>query len=511
MIPHVGIDLGTTFSCMSYIDENGLPIVINNSEGQPTTPSVVWFDGKLAYVGKKANDRKLQANSPIYEFVKRDIGRDMAHRYLINGYNYGACGLSAIILKKLKMEAFQFFKKKGLLSQQDSLQSLIIPAVITVPAYFGDKQRHETRLAGLAAGFNIINIINEPTAAALTYGIQLNKPQKILVFDLGGGTFDVTILQVGNGEAKVIASDGADQLGGKDWDAIIESYLYNQYEEQTKQEVPDDMGWDIQKMALEAKFDLTEQPETNVTISAGGETANITLYREREATEESDLNMLLAEDTDDGLFYFEERSLDKLTLCRAILHNTLEKASLGWNDVDEIVLAGGSSRMPMIPKMLEKLSGRSIRRNLPGFNYDTAISQGASLYGRNKQRVTDVTSKSIGIELIQGSRAVNEHLIKKDSPLPVSFSQDYMAEENAVLKVYEGESTNPDECTLRGRLELGNPRGKVKVSLLIDVDGVINASVESESIKAQLKIKSEDGDIDAGELKAKIDAVDIRL
>ncbi|MEJ7768878.1 MAG: Hsp70 family protein, partial [Chitinophagaceae bacterium] len=226
MIPHVGIDLGTTFSCMSYMDEHGLPKVIKNVDSQDSTPSVIWFDGKLEYVGKKANDRKLQANSPIYEFVKRDIGKEPGHRYVINGYNYGACGLSAIILKKLRMEAFNFFKKKGWLSQEDTMRSLTIPAVITVPAYFGDKQRYETRLAGIAAGFDVTAIINEPTAAALTYGIDLNHSQLILVFDLGGGTLDVTILEIKDGDARVIASDGADQLGGKDWDAVIEGYLF---------------------------------------------------------------------------------------------------------------------------------------------------------------------------------------------------------------------------------------------------------------------------------------------
>lgn len=510
MIPHVGIDLGTTFSCMSYMDENGMAVVIKNSEGQDSTPSVIWFDGKLAYVGKKANDRKLQANSPIYEFVKRDIGKDLAHRYLINGYNYGACGLSAIILKKLRMEAFNFFKKKGWLSQEDNIKTLMIPAVITVPAYFGDKQRYETRLAGIAAGFDVIAIINEPTAAALTYGINLNQHQKILVFDLGGGTFDVTILEIKDGDAKVIASDGADQLGGKDWDAVIEGYLFKEFESQTKQEVPDDMGWELQKLALEAKYALTDHEQTTVVLNASGESAEMKLFRERPVAKDDLSNMFSLDDLDDK-FYFEERSLDKLTLCKAVLSNTLEKAGLTWNAIDEILLAGGASRMPMIPKMLEKLSNRTIKRNIPGFSPDTAIAQGAALYGKNRSRVVDVSSKSIGIELKTSGSAVIEHLIKKNSPLPISISQTFPAEANAVLKVYEGESKNPDECTLRGRLELGNPSGEVTVSLSIDFNGVIHATVQANEMKAQLKIKSEAADIDSSELKARIDEIDVRL
>ena len=510
MIPHVGIDLGTTFSCLSYIDENGVPQVIKNSDGQTTTPSVIWFDGRMAYVGKKANDRKLQANSPIYEFVKRDIGKHDNNRYSVNGYDYGACGLSAIILKKFRIEAYHFFKKRGWLSQEDTLQSVIIPAVITVPAYFGDKQRYETRLAGMAAGFDVIAIVNEPTAAALTYGISLNQTKKVLVFDLGGGTFDVTLLSIGNGEAKVIASDGADELGGKDWDALIESYLYAGFAERTNMEVPDDMGWEVQQSALQAKFELTEQPQTSVLLNAAGETAEIPLYRERQPGDDA-LDTLILQDDSSNDFYFEERSLDILQRCKAILSYTLEKAGLTWNDIDEVVLAGGSSRMPMIPKMLEQLSGKNIRRNIPGFDYDTAISQGAALYGRNKNRVVDVSSKSIGIELKTSRGAVNEHLIKKNSPLPISISQTFPAEANAVLKVYEGESTNPEECTLRGRLELGNPSGEVTVNLSIDFNGVIHASVEAAGMKALLKIKSDEGDIDAAELKEKINAVDVRL
>jgi molecular chaperone DnaK len=510
MIPLIGIDLGTTFSCMSYIDENGVPTIIKNSDGQDSTPSVIWFDGKVAYVGKKANDRKIQANSPIYEFVKRDIGRDVGDRYTVNGFNFGACGFSAITLKKLHLDAFNFFKRKNLLSKDDNSKDISLPAVITVPAYFGDKARQETRLAGIAAGFDVIAIINEPTAAALTYGINLVEPKKILVFDLGGGTFDVTIIEIQNGEAKVLTSDGADQLGGKDWDSIIEAYLISEFEKQTGTDFPYDMGWDLQKMALDAKFSLTDNLETEVIINANGATANITLHREETGEGKNDFGGLLA-DEDSSSFYFEERSQDKLMVCKAVLANSLQKVGLSWNDFDEIILAGGSCRMPMIPKMLENLSKRKIKTNIPGFNLDTAISQGAAIFGRNRQRVVDVTSKSIGIELRENNRKIVEHLIKKDSPLPISISQTFPAEANAVLKVYEGESKNPDDCDQRGRLELGNPKGVVTITLNIDISGVIHASVEAENLKAELKIRSSVGDIDVGELKSRIEAIEVRL
>lgn len=509
MIPHVGIDLGTTFSCVSYLDDEGLPAIIKNSDGEPITPSVVYFDGKTAYVGKKANDRKLQANAPIYEFVKRFIGADSANKYIVNSYDYCACGISGIILKKLRLEVFNFYKKKGLLSPDDTQKDLIIPAVITVPAYFGDKQRNETRIAGFAAGFDVTAIINEPTAAALKYGLDLNEQKKILVFDLGGGTFDVTILQIGGGEAKAIATDGIDQLGGKDFDEIIERYLFNEFERQTGTELPDDMQWEVQKKALETKIALSEYPETVVILNANGESAEITLYRD---APDQDIYLLDDEEGETDKFYYQQRCGDLLARCKSKLHNVLEKAGLTWNSIDEIVLAGGSSRMPMIPEMLEKLSGQKVRRNIAGFNFDTAIAQGAALFGRMKQNVQDVNSKSIGIELKRNSETFVKHLIKKNTALPVSISEKFKAEENATLKVYEGEDNeDPEYCTLRGKLELNNPSGEVIVGLSIDFNGTIHATVEANGIKAGLKIRSDANDIDVDELKKKIDEIDLRL
>ncbi len=429
MIPHVGIDLGTTFSCMCYIGEQGAPLLIKNSDGQETTPSVVWFDGRCAYVGKKANVLKLMANSPIYEFVKRDMGKESGHRYVINGYNYGAYGLSAIILKKLKMEAYNFFKRNHWLAPEDGLESLKIPAVITVPAYFYEKQRLETRIAGISAGFDVLAIINEPTAAALTYGIQLNEPKKILVFDMGGGTFDVTIIEIADGNARAIVSDGADQLGGKDFDSIIETYIYAAFERITGREIPDDLGWEIQKTAIQVKMELSEADSTKATIYAAGEEAELDFFREREFSFDIE---------DDDHFYFEERCGELLMQCKSVLTRTLADAAMSWHDIDDIVLAGGASRMPMIPKMLESIAGRPVKKYVPGFSFDTAIATGAAIYGRNRSRVVDVTSKSIGIELKEGGRSVIEHLIKKNSPLPIHIKQKVRSEANAVLKVYEG-------------------------------------------------------------------------
>ena len=507
---HIGIDLGTTFSCVAFIDDDGTPHVISNTDNMESTPSVIWFDGKTSYVGKKANDRKITPTSPIYEFIKRDIGKPkyINTRYEINGYYYGALGLSAIILRKLKKEAFNFFKKKGIISQTSEEKKETIPAIITVPAYFGDLQRYETRNAGIAAGLDVIAIINEPTAAALAYGRILHENKKILVFDLGGGTFDVTILEVHNGEGIVIASDGADQLGGKDWDEVILEYLYYQFRKQTGKDIEDDMGWEIQQKALQAKFELTDSEKTSVIISSEGNDVEIELYRastENNSDNEFDMD-------NDRPFYFEERSSNLLSLCRTICMRVMERAGLSWGDVDDIVLAGGSCRMPMVPAMLEELTRRKIPRNIPGFSYDTAIAIGAAIYGLHKSKVKDVTSKTIGLEVKVNGRPYIEHLIQKNKALPVKVEEDFKAEYNAVLKVYEGESHLPEECILRGRLELRNPEGNVKVTMNVDEDGVLSSIVEfPPDAHKELHIKTDDEDLDINDLKEKIGLIDIRL
>ncbi len=505
----LGIDLGTTFSCVSYIDEEGMPQVITTTEGMLTTPSVIWFDGRVAYVGKKANDKKITPTSPIYEFVKRDMGKpkQINTRYEIGGFYYGATGMSAIILRKLKKEAFAFLKKKGIIPVTAEEKTTTIRAVITVPAYFGDLQRHDTRLAGYAAGLDVVAIINEPTAAALAYGRSMNENKKILVFDLGGGTFDVTLLEFRNGENVVIASEGADQLGGKDWDDIIVEYLYSEYRRKTGKDIPDDLGFDIQQKAVEAKFDLTENDETIVYISTEDGDIEIPLYR---AGKGDDLYMDYDMDAERP-FYFEERSANLLSLCRTICSRVIEKAGLNWGDINDIVLAGGSCRMPMVPAMIEELTGRKIQRNIPGFSYDTAISIGAAMYGSQKSVVKDVTSKTIGIEVEKNGTKYIEHLIHKNKLLPAFTQERFKAQTNAVLKIYEGDSKMPDECILRGRLELGNPQGEVSVTMSVNVDGLLESVVEfAPATRKSLQIMSDD-DTNKNELKNKVQAIEVRL
>lgn len=265
--------------------------------------------------------------------------------------------------------------------------------------------------------------------------------------------------------------------------------------------------WELKKKAVEAKFVLSREESTTVSMLIENRLIEIPLYRAKADTFSDDF----MEDWEDDKFYFEQRSGNLLSNIKAIIIFMLENIRLSWNDIDDIVLVGGACRMPMIPKMMEELSGKKIHKNISGIDLDTAISFGAALFGKNRSRVTDVTAKAIGIEVIERGRVVVEHLIKKNTPLPVKISQNYKAVEKAVLKVYEGEndSTSPDECVLRGRLELDNKEGEVNVELSIDFSGFLIAAVEADGVKAELKIRSEEGDIDVSELTGRINQINI--
>lgn len=489
---HLGIDLGTTFSCMAYVDDDGVAKVIRNSEGDLTTPSIIWFDGRRAQVGKKAAQMKHIAPMHIYEFVKRDMGKPteipshfyerddpnapIPAPYEVGGFKYGPAGMSAIILRKLKKEAIRFFKGLGKLDKSIDERQIELDAVITVPAYFGDKERQETRLAGYAAGLNVIGMINEPTAAAISYGLGQKDDRRIMVFDLGGGTCDVTLLAMKNGTADVITSSGDNTLGGKNWDELIQAYIYEQFRKQNNgRDIPDDRGYEVQQKAMQAKFELTEREQTVVSMSLEQGDLDVTLYRT--APVGAAPNDLYELDSDRP-FYFAERAAEPLSRGRGLCLSVLEKSKLKWGHIDDIVLAGGACRMPMIPHMLREASKLKIKEHIDGFDYDTAIAIGAALYGARSAIIKDVASHSIGIKYIQEKREYIEHLLKKDTRLPIVTEKTYRAGPNAELAVYEGESRLPDECVLRGRIELDNPEGEVKIILEADINGMLKVSAE---------------------------------
>lgn len=497
----IGIDLGTTFCCVAYIDdETGQPRIIPNSDGKITTPSVVYFDGKKAIVGEKANELKLTVAHNIFEFVKRDIGKPIEippdlypenatlltpAPYEVANFKYGAHGISAIILRKLKKDAINYFKKIKKIDKSIKERDIELPAVITVPAYYGEKERQEVKIAGYAAGLNVISIINEPTAAALAYGLMQSQKKKIMVFDLGGGTLDITILEIsGPDEARVIASEGHNQLGGMDWDRLIEEYIISQLQNKYQIEISPELGFRIQKLALQAKFELTEKESTTITVPVEDQEIEITLFRERNRNYHAD----------EDAFYFEERSGLLLAQCKAVVERILEKSNLSWDDIDEVLLAGGACRMPMIPKLLNEISRGKVRNDIKGFSPDTAIAIGAALYGfhRGRRKIVDVLSHSIGVKYVEKESYYIEHILRKNQPLPAFAEKRFKAGPNAIVEIYEGESNRPDECSFRGRINLDNREEVyVNVKMFINEEGILKVIAEYPGEQRELEIYNE--------------------
>lgn len=535
-LPAVGIDLGTTFSAIAYVDQLGQPQLIRNASGSMVTPSIICFNGREAWVGEKAAARKQITPFDIYEFVKRDIGKPVERRgalydgdsagaadvapYEVGGFRYGAAGMSAIILRYLKKQALRHFRTAGLTTETDDTK-ITLPAVITVPAYFGEKERQETRLAGHAAGLEIAGIINEPTAAALAFGLMRREDQIILVFDLGGGTFDVTVLQMIGGEARVIATRGDNTLGGRDFDELVQRHLLEQARRRTGVDVDETRGFEIQRVATEAKHALSEEESYTVTFTHAGADLDITLHRRPPAEASYDADLLPAGDGD--AFYFEERASSLLHHCRALCESVLEGVAIDsvtgprparWSDIGEIVLAGGSCKMPMVADMLERLTGRRIRRSIEGFSYDTAIAVGAALYGTHRERVRDVLSHGLGVKLVRNGREYVDLVLKKDSPIPQNACRTYGAAARAILEVWEGESEEPDECTRRGVLELSNPEGKVTICMNVDADGCLRVSAEDAAGgRKEMEIRNDLFDFRgrASELARRIQSLTINL
>lgn len=541
MLPTVGIDLGTTFSAITYVDDHGQPKVIANAQGHLVTPSVVCFNGRDAWIGEKAEAKKAVTPNDIYEFIKRDIGKPIestralyddvsydgrdAAAYEVGGFKYGAAGMSAIVLRYLKKQALRHFRNVELTRETDDTQ-VPMSAVITVPAYFGEKERRETRLAGYAAGLDVVGILNEPTAAALAFGLMRRENQVILVFDLGGGTFDVTVLQMAGGNATVLATRGDNTLGGRDFDELIQRHLLEQARVRTGIEVDETSGFEIQKLATDAKHALSEADSHGVSFTHGGSDLDIVLHR-RPPSSDFDSDLLPARGRDDT-FYFEERAANLLHHCRTLCESVIEGVVLEgvtgpraaqWSDIGEVVLAGGSCKMPMVADMLERLTRQRIRRHIEGFSYDTAIAVGAALYATHRERVQDVLSHGIGVKLVRERNGREyryvDYLLNKDSPIPQSVERSYPAAERAILEIWEGESEVPDECTRRGTLELDNREGRVTIVMSVDADGCLRVSADdgSPNGRKEMEIRNDLFDFGgrAADLRRRVQSLIINL
>ena len=350
----VGIDLGTTFSAIAHINEDNRPEVIPNAEGERITPSVIMFDDDVTIVGETAWRSRVAEPEKVVQFVKLQMGKSKDEFSMeFGGKAYSADELSALILKKLKQDAEAY------------LGTEITDAVITVPAYFREPERQATRNAGKIAGLNVLGVLNEPAAVVLAHGIDFYESgQTVFVFDLGGGTFDVTIMKVSEFELEIVATNGDHSLGGKDWDEKIITYVADFFEIEHGENPLDDphSAQDLRQRAIDAKVILSNRSKTTI------------ICRHKD-------NYTRIELTQEG---FAKLTNDLLYRCSASCDVVLSDASMTWVDIDTVLLAGGSTRMPMVREMIAEISGKKI--DPPDINPDDAVALGAAIYAAHSVR-----------------------------------------------------------------------------------------------------------------------------
>lgn len=467
----IGIDLGTTNSVVSYMQADGKVKVIPNPEGTNTTPSVVAFKRDGEEILGNAAKRQAVTNPDTVSSIKRKIGTtEKVHISSLNK-DFTTQEISAKILGYMKKYA------------EENIGQPVKKAVITVPAYFNDAQRQATKDAGQIAGLDVVRIINEPTAAALSYGLDTNKSEKILVFDLGGGTFDVSILDIGDGTFEVVSTAGDNHLGGDDWDTVIADWIKAQIKIETGVELKDKMALQrFLEAAEKAKIELSSSLNTTISLPFIGMGTNGPINFETTLSRAK----------------FQDLTKHLLKRCEAPLKRAIADAKLTANDLDQILLIGGSIRMPAVQELVKQITGKTPNLSV---NPDEAVSIGAAIQGAivsgdvKDVVLLDVTPLTLGIETLGG---VLTPLIPRNTTIPTTKSQIFStAADNqpAVdISVYQGERPMAHDNKLLGHFQLtginparrGQPR--IEVTFSIDVNGIVKVSAKDLDTKKEQNI-----------------------
>lgn len=456
----IGIDLGTTNSCVAFM-ENARSVVIPNTEGGRTTPSVVAFTKSgERLVGMAAKRQAVTNASRTFSSVKRDMGSD--RRFQVDGKKYSPQEISAMILQKLKSDAESY------------IGETVTDAVITVPAYFSDAQRQATKDAGLIAGLNVLRIINEPTSAALAYGFDKGQPCKIMVYDLGGGTFDVSILDINSDTIEVLATAGNNHLGGDDFDQCVVGWLLEEFRKQHHHDVSKDpMAMQrLAEAAEKAKIELSSAQEAVINLPFLAQNASGPMHLEATLSRSR----------------FNELTAHLIAATRGPVQQALQDAGIRASDLSRVLLVGGSTRIPAVQTEVRNLTGKEPARDI---NPDECVAMGACLQGGvltgaiNSIVLIDVTPLSLGIETLGD---VFAKIIDRNTPLPCQHSQVFTTAANfqtsVEINVLQGEREIASANKSLGKFRLNGIRRamrgipQIEVTFSIDTNGIVHVTAK---------------------------------